>query len=78
MDVALAAARIFIGALMVMTGVMKLVVSNLREAFRAQLRRAKLPLQQPTFALLPFAEITVGTMLVLGILARPAASATSI
>lgn len=45
---------------MAMTGVMKLVVPNLREAFRNQLRLAKLPLQQPTFALLPFAEVAVG------------------
>lgn len=58
---------------MAMTGVMKLVVPNLREAFRNQLRLAKLPLQQPTFALLPFAEVAVGIFLVLGVLTRPAA-----
>lgn len=73
MDAALAVARLIVGALMVMTGVMKLVVPRLREAFREQLRLAKLPLQQPTFALLPVAEIAVGSVLVLGILTRPAA-----
>ena len=33
MDAALAIARILVGALMVMTGVMKLLVPHLREAF---------------------------------------------
>jgi uncharacterized membrane protein YphA (DoxX/SURF4 family) len=73
MDAALAIARVMVGAVMAMTGVMKLVVPHLREAFRAQLRLAKLPLEEPTFAMLPFAEILVGTALVLGVLTRPAA-----
>lgn len=73
METALAIARIVVGALMAMTGVMKVVVPHLREAFRRQLRLAKLPFQQPTFVLLPFAEIVVGTALVLGVLTRPAA-----
>jgi len=72
-DPALATARIFVGALMVMTGVMKLVVPRLREAFADQLRLAKLPLQQPTFVFLPFAEVAVGTVLVIGVVTRPAA-----
>ena len=73
MDPALAIARILVGALMVMTGVMKLLVPHLREAFAGQLRLANLPLEKPTFVLLPFAELVVGAVLVLGVVTRPAA-----
>ena len=73
MDAALAIARILVGALMVMTGVMKLLVPHLREAFAGQLRLANLPLEKPTFVLLPFVEIVVGVVLVLGVVTRPAA-----
>ena len=73
MDPALAIARILVGALMVMTGVMKLLVPHLREAFAGQLRLANLPLEKPTFVLLPFVELVVGAALVLGVVTRPAA-----
>ena len=74
MDTALAIARILVGVVMVMTGVMKLTVPRLREAFAGQLRLAQLPFQKLTFSLLPFAEIAVGTLLILGVLVRPAAA----
>ncbi len=73
MDETVGVARIAIGGLMLMTGVMKLVVPNLRAAFAGQLRLAKLPLEKATFLLLPVAEVVVGTVLVLGVLTRPAA-----
>ena len=73
MDPILAIARILVGALMIMTGIMKLAVPRLRQAFADQLQLAEFPLQRPTFALLPFAEIAVGTVLVLGLMTRPAA-----
>ncbi len=60
---------------MVMTGVMKLLVPHLREAFSGQLRLANLPLEKPTFVLLPFVELVVGAVLVLGVVTRPAAVA---
>jgi len=73
MDNLSGALRIFIGVLMLMTGVMKLVVPSLRTAFAGQVRLAKLPLEKLTFLLLPFAEVGVGVLLLLGILTRPAA-----
>ncbi len=73
MDAALGAARIFVGALILMTGVMKFTVPMLRDAWSGQLRLGRLPFYQATFWLLPVVEIAVGTLLVLGILTRPAA-----
>ena len=73
MDTALAIVRILVGALMVMSGIMKLAVPHLRQAFADQLRLANLPFQRLTFTLLPFAEVAVGTVLILGVVSRPAA-----
>jgi uncharacterized membrane protein YphA (DoxX/SURF4 family) len=75
MDAALGIVRILLGALFVMTGVMKFAVPRLREAWSGQLRQAKLPFYTLTFWLLPVAEIVVGVLLILGILTRPAAAA---
>jgi uncharacterized membrane protein YphA (DoxX/SURF4 family) len=73
MDAALGVVRIALGVLFVMTGVMKFVVPNLREAWSRQLQLARLPFHQPTFLLLPVAEIVVGVLLILGVLTRPSA-----
>ena len=70
MDAALGVVRIFLGGLFVMTGVMKFVVPKLREAWSRQLQLARLPFCQPTFWLLPVAEIVVGVLLILGVLTR--------
>jgi uncharacterized membrane protein YphA (DoxX/SURF4 family) len=74
MDEALGATRIFIGALILMTGVMKITVPRLRAAWSGQLRLARLPFYKLTFLFLPVVEITVGTLLVLGVGTRPAAA----
>ncbi len=73
MDEALGATRIFIGALILMTGIMKITVPMLRAAFSGQLRLARLPFYKLTFWLLPVVELTVGTLLILGVGTRPAA-----
>jgi uncharacterized membrane protein YphA (DoxX/SURF4 family) len=75
MQAALTATRIFIGLLILMTGVMKLVVPRLRAAWSQQVRLARLPFYEPTFRLFPVAEVAVGTLLVLGVGTRPAAAA---
>lgn len=74
MDAALGTTRIFIGALILMTGIMKFTVPKLRAAWSGQLRLARLPFYRLTFWLLPVVELTVGTLLVLGIWSRPAAA----
>ena len=74
MDAALGTARIFIGGMILMTGIMKFTVPMLREAWSGQLRLARLPFYKLTFWLLPVAELTVGTLLILGVLTRPAAA----
>ncbi len=74
MDEALGATRIFIGALILMTGVMKITVPRLRAAWSGQLRLARLPFYKLTFWLLPVVELTVGTLLILGVGTRPAAA----
>ncbi len=74
MDAALGATRIFIGALILMTGIMKITVPMLRAAWSGQLRLARLPFYKLTFWLLPVVELTVGTLLILGVGTRPAAA----
>jgi len=74
MDVALGVVRISIGALILMTGVMKFTVPMLREAWSGQLRLANLPFYKPTFWLTPVTELAVGGLLILGIWTRPAAA----
>ncbi len=66
MDAALGVVRIFIGALILMTGIMKFTVPMLRAAWSGQLRLARLPFYNLTFWLLPVVELTVGTLLILG------------
>lgn len=74
MEATLGTTRIFIGALMLMTGVMKFTVPMLRAAWSGQLRLARLPFYKLTFWLFPVAELTVGTLLILGVWTRPAAA----
>ena len=74
MDAALGATRIFIGAVILMSGIMKFVVPRLRSAWSGQLRLARLPFYELTFWLLPVVELIVGTLLILGVWTRPAAA----
>ncbi len=73
MDEALGVARISIGALILMTGIMKFTVPMLRVAWSEQLRLTGLPFYKLTFWLLPVVELTVGVLLILGVGTRPAA-----
>lgn len=74
MDEALGTTRIFVGTLILMTGIMKFTVPMLRAAWSGQLRLARLPFYNLTFWLLPVVELTVGTLLILGVGTRPAAA----
>ena len=53
MDAALGVTRIFVGAVILMSGIMKFTVPRLRSAWSGQLRQARLPLYELTFWLLP-------------------------
>ena len=74
MDAALGATRIFVGAMILMSGIMKFTVPVLRTAWSRQLRLARLPFYRLTFWLLPVAELAVGALLIFGVLTRPAAA----
>ena len=74
MGASLGTARIFVGGLILMTGIMKFTVPMLRAAWSGQLRLARVPFYKLTFWLIPVAELTVGTLLILGVLTRPAAA----
>lgn len=78
MDAVLGVVRIFVGGLILMSGVMKLTVPRLREAWSGQLRLARLPLYGPTFRLVPVIEVAVGVLLVLGVWPRPAAAVVAL
>jgi uncharacterized membrane protein YphA (DoxX/SURF4 family) len=64
--------RLLLGILFVMTGVMKLVVPMLAEAWSGQLLAAGLPFYELTLWTVPFVEMGVGVALVLGLFARVA------
>ncbi len=62
--------RLLLAMIFVMTGVMKLVVPVLAEAWSGQLLAANLPLYSLTRWTMPFVEIAVGVALTVGIHAR--------
>ncbi len=62
--------RLLLAMLFLMTGVMKLVVPMLAEAWSGQLLAAGLPLYSITRWTLPFVEIGVGVVLGVGAFAR--------
>ncbi len=66
--------RILLGLLFVMTGTMKLVVPMLAEAWSGQLLAAQLPLYEVNVRLVPFVEIAVGVVLLIGAYTRVACS----
>lgn len=68
-------ARKALGLLFLVTGVAKLVVPQLADAFSGQLIAANLPLYEVTRWGVPFAEILVGLLMFVGHLVRPAAVA---
>ncbi len=62
--------RLLLAMLFLMTGVMKLVVPTLAEAWSGQLLAAGLPLYSVTRWTMPFVEIGVGAVLGVGAFAR--------
>ena len=64
--------RLILGSLFVLTGLMKFLVPALAKAWSAQLLAADLPLYTLTRWTVPFVEIAVGIVLLVGLLARPA------
>jgi putative oxidoreductase len=62
--------RMFIGILFIMTGVMKLVVPSLGAAFAGQLAGANIPLQELNLWVVPFVEVGVGAVLLIGYYTR--------
>ena len=62
--------RIGLGVLFVMTGVMKVVVPSLGEAFAGQLAGANIPLQDLNRWVVPFIEMAVGGALLIGFYTR--------
>ena len=65
--------RWILGVLFVMTGVMKLAVPMLAEAFSAQLIAAEIPFYMLSRWSVPFVEIGVGVLLAMGWFVRPSA-----
>ena len=62
--------RVSLGLLFVMTGVMKLVVPTLADAWSGQLIAAELPFYTLSRWSVPFVEIAVGALLLVGVYAR--------
>ena len=62
--------RLLLGVLFVMTGVMKLVVPMLAEAWSGQLLAAGMPFYELSRWSVPFVEVGVGIALLLGSFAR--------
>ncbi len=58
--------RIALGVLFVMTGIMKLVVPSLGEAFAGQLAAGNIPFQELNRWVVPFIEVGVGGALLIG------------
>jgi len=64
--------RLALAVLFMMTGIMKLVVPSLAEAFSGQLLAAQLPFYTLTLMTVPLAEIVVSVFLGAGAFVRPA------
>jgi len=69
-DKAAGAARIMLGVIFVMTGIMKLLVPMLGEAWSGQLLAAGLPFFTLTRWTVPFVEVLVGVVLLAGYCSR--------
>jgi uncharacterized membrane protein YphA (DoxX/SURF4 family) len=67
--------RLMLGVVFVMTGVMKLVIPMLADAWSGQLLAANLPFYTLTRWTVPFVEMALGCMLLAGLFARLASFA---
>jgi len=65
--------RLMLALIFLMTGPMKLVVPQLAEAWSGQLIAAELPFYELSRWTVPFLELSLGIVLAIGILVRPAA-----
>jgi uncharacterized membrane protein YphA (DoxX/SURF4 family) len=65
--------RLFLAVLFLMTGIMKLVVPMLADAFSGQLLAAGLPFYSLSRWTVPFLEVFLGIVLGVGLFVRPAA-----
>ena len=73
-DKSAGAIRIGLGILFLMTGAMKLLVPVLAEAWSGQLLAASLPFYEINRWMVPFLEMALGALLLVGAYARPAAA----
>lgn len=71
---AVAGVRVFLGILFLMTGMMKLFVPILADAFIGQLAAANIPLQELNRWLVPLVEVGVGATLLRGFQAQLSAA----
>jgi len=71
----LAIVRILLGLLFLMTGMMKLFIPELRDAFSGQLTAAAIPAHGLNMWLVPLAETGMGLALIAGFLSRLASLA---
>ena len=62
--------RVVLGLLFIMTGIMKLAVPLLSEAFAAQLEAGEIPFRTLNLWLVPIAELALGFALLIGLYAR--------
>jgi uncharacterized membrane protein YphA (DoxX/SURF4 family) len=69
-DKILGVLRILLGGLFVMTGLMKIFVPMLGEAFSGQLIAANIPFYAFNVRVIPVAEVIVGLLLILGLFSR--------
>jgi len=69
------AIRIFIGAMILMTGVMKIAIPPLREAFWMQLSLSGLPFPEFNLYFVPLLEVVTGILLLIGSFSRLASLA---
>jgi uncharacterized membrane protein YphA (DoxX/SURF4 family) len=67
-----ASVRLMLAVIFLMTGPMKLLIPSLGEAWSGQLIAARLPLYEITYWGVPFLEIILGIVLMIGIFTRPA------
>jgi uncharacterized membrane protein YphA (DoxX/SURF4 family) len=65
--------RLMLALIFLMTGPMKLLVPQLAEAWSGQLIAAQLPLYELSLWTVPWLELSLGVVLAIGILVRPAA-----
>lgn len=62
--------RLILGGMFVMTGMMKLIVPSLGDAFAGQLQAASIPFQALNLWVVPIVETLVGVAMLIGLLSR--------